>query len=125
MFLVDKLFEYYNNITPFQAAFGISLLVLYILHLFLKDYGLPPGPTGLPLIGYWPFLKEDSCHIQLQNLAKKYGDVFSFRVTGTLFIHLASTKIIKEAHLTKSENFGDKMNEYSILKIVFEGGKLH
>ncbi|GIX95435.1 hypothetical protein CEXT_280851 [Caerostris extrusa] len=39
----------------------------------------PPGPVGLPFLGYLPFL-EPNPHLVLQRLAKDYGPIFSFEV---------------------------------------------
>lgn len=36
---------------------------------------LPPGPVGLPIVGFMPFLKQNA-YLQFLKLAKKYGDVF-------------------------------------------------
>ncbi|QQP31419.1 Cytochrome P450 CYP3029A1 [Caligus rogercresseyi] len=41
---------------------------------------LPPGPTGLPLIGYLPFLNPFSLGESFKRLANKYGSVFSLSV---------------------------------------------
>uniref|UniRef100_T1JZS4 Cytochrome P450 n=1 Tax=Tetranychus urticae TaxID=32264 RepID=T1JZS4_TETUR len=39
---------------------------------------LLPGPQGLPLVGYLPFMKKDA-YIKMTELGKKYGSVFSFK----------------------------------------------
>lgn len=114
---------YYENITPFQAAIALSLIFLYVLYLLLRDMDVPPGPKGLPLFGYWPFLNAETCHVQLKELSKKYGDVFSLRITGKLFIYLGSLKAIKEAHITKTEYFGGRFADESILCFLFGEGK--
>ena len=124
MALFEDLQHYYESITPFQAAMTLSVIFLYVLYLFLRDMDLPPGPKGLPLYGYWPFLKADTCHIQLQELSKKYGDIFSLRITGKLFIYLGSLKAIKEAHLTKTDCFEGRFSDESILTFIFNEGKL-
>ncbi len=123
MSFLDDIAHCYNNITTFQAAILLSVLFLYVLYLFVRDLGVPPGPKGVFLFGYWPFLKEDTCHLQLTELAKKYGDVYSLRSTGKLFIHLGSIKAVKEAHLTKSAYFDGRYTDYSILSYIFQNGK--
>lgn len=122
MNVMDILSSLCDYLTPFQAALVTTLFFFYLIYIFLKDNDLPPGPLGLPVIGYWPFLKADTCHIQLKDMVEKYGDIFSFRVAGKLFIHLGSVKAIKEAHVTNSESFGGRFSDYSVLSFLFSGG---
>lgn len=42
-----------------------------------KNY--PPGPIGLPLVGYLPFL-SNVAHEELAQLATKYGNMFSIKL---------------------------------------------
>ncbi len=40
----------------------------------------PPGPWGLPLVGYLPFMDSERPNLTFVELAKKYGDVFQLRL---------------------------------------------
>lgn len=108
-----------NSNAVFTATVVIILSVVYY---FIKNNNLPPGPTGIPYFGYWPFLYPDTCHLQLQEMTKKYGDVCSFTVTGHLYVKLGSMRSLREAFLTKSEYFPDRNEEYSLLRRLFETG---
>uniref|UniRef100_A0A0A0KMT1 Cytochrome P450 n=1 Tax=Cucumis sativus TaxID=3659 RepID=A0A0A0KMT1_CUCSA len=57
---------------------------------------LPPGPRGLPLVGYLPFLSGNPHH-KLTHLAKIYGPVFKLRLGPKLCVVLTSPAFIKEA----------------------------
>ena len=61
---------------------------------------LPPGPTGLPLVGYLPYITRDF-HEELTVLSKKYaaktGGVFSLRLGTQLIVVLSDHRVIREA----------------------------
>ncbi|KAG8196134.1 hypothetical protein JTE90_007869 [Oedothorax gibbosus] len=56
----------------------------------------PPGPIGLPILGYIPFLSKKP-YIELNELAKKYGSVFSIRLGSQNAIVLNDFQSTKEA----------------------------
>ncbi|XP_054711296.1 cytochrome P450 2J1-like [Uloborus diversus] len=110
------------NFTPTTTALVAVFLVLITTYFIRRDRGLPPGPTGLPYFGYWFFLKKKGSHLQLQELGKKYGDIFCFRVTGHLLINLGSIKALKEFQVLKSDCFATRPSSYVITEHVFGGG---
>ncbi|XP_054711043.1 uncharacterized protein LOC129220640 [Uloborus diversus] len=83
-----------------------SLVVAYLIIILVKNWrsGLPPGPIGLPVVGYIPFLTRN-VHLKFQELAMKYGEVFSVRLGSELVVVLNGTKSIREA-FAKSEFLG-------------------
>ncbi|XP_054711292.1 uncharacterized protein LOC129220883 [Uloborus diversus] len=104
------------NIPPWPITVAITALVLaVIINYFTKDKKLPPGPKGLPYFGYLPFLKKERLHVQLEELGKKYGDLFSFTSTGLLFLHLGSHKALREVLVSKSDCFEIKAKFDGIL----------
>lgn len=58
-------------------------------------HSLPPGPWGLPIVGYLPFLKGD-IHLQFGELAKKYGSMFSARLGTQLVVVLSDYRAIRD-----------------------------
>lgn len=46
-----------------------------LLGLWKKPGNYPPGPIGLPVVGYLPFL-TDKPHEKLEKLRKKYGNIY-------------------------------------------------
>lgn len=78
------------------TAVVVGLFVILLLKwMFIKDRR-PPGPWGLPLLGYIPFLSRLP-HLDLQRLAQKYGDVFSIRLGSRYIIVLNDFQSSKEA----------------------------
>lgn len=62
-----------------------------------KDARLPPGPVGVPLLGYLPFLGVFNLGESFSKLADKYGDIFSISVGTQKAVVLNSYEAVKEA----------------------------
>nr|AVL92816.1 CYP450 [Locusta migratoria] len=72
---------------------------------------LPPGPWGLPLVGYLPFLQPDA-HLHFGKLARRYGPMFSTRCGNQLLVVLSDHRIIREA-FRREEFTARPHNEFS------------
>ncbi|GFT37915.1 cytochrome P450 2J2 [Nephila pilipes] len=95
----------------YQILFGIcALFVAYLIGNLIKRIrsNFPPGPIGIPIFGYMPFLSED-LHLDLIKLGEKYGDVFSVRLGSQTIVILHGADIIKEA-FAKPEFLGRPPN---------------
>ncbi|KAF8764658.1 Cytochrome P450 18a1 like protein [Argiope bruennichi] len=118
----DLISDIMESLSPQTLIISLAVLILAIAYFSLKDKDLPPGPIGLPYFGYWPFLSNSNCHLKLHALRKKHGDVFSFKGTGRLYINLGSLKAIREALVTKSEYFGDRVMDYNLMTHLYRDG---
>ncbi|XP_050345059.1 cytochrome P450 306a1 isoform X1 [Nymphalis io] len=58
---------------------------------------LPPGPWGLPIVGYLPFLDRKQPHLTLTNLAKQYGSVYGIQMGSVYAVVISDHKLIREA----------------------------
>ncbi|KFM76704.1 Cytochrome P450 2A9, partial [Stegodyphus mimosarum] len=110
------------DVTSFSAILAAIVVLLTTVYCFMRDRGLPPGPTGIPVLGIYPFLKDENLHLQLDGYVKKYGDLSSFRLAGRLFINLGSMKVIREAHVTNSEYFAGRYTDFNVMNFTFNGG---
>ncbi|EZA54128.1 hypothetical protein DMN91_001114 [Ooceraea biroi] len=73
---------------------GVLLMVRCIQWLrYVRT--LPPGPWGVPILGYLPFIKSD-LHLRYSELAKKYGSMFSARLGTKLVVVLSDYRIIRD-----------------------------
>ncbi|KAL0542163.1 hypothetical protein IC582_022256 [Cucumis melo] len=71
-------FNKHNQIsTPFLFIFLFIFALLRLLSKF-RQPSLSPGPRGLPLVGYLPFLSPN-LHHTFADLAKIYGPIFKLR----------------------------------------------
>nr|XP_039250595.1 cytochrome P450 2F2-like isoform X3 [Styela clava] len=91
------------------SILSILLLVLslYYLRVFMKDRHLPPGPAGLPIVGYLPFLGRNPAITYLK-LSEKYGPVFSIRIGGNTMIILNTREAIFQAFSKQAKFTADR-----------------
>ncbi|CAL1263847.1 unnamed protein product [Larinioides sclopetarius] len=111
-----------GTLSPFSLAIAFATLFISLIYFVFKGKNLPPGPFGLPYFGYWPFINDNDFHIKLDSLKKQHGDVFSFTCTRRLYVNLGSIKAVREALISKSEFFGDRMSDFSLFSFLFKDG---
>ncbi|GBN08665.1 Cytochrome P450 18a1 [Araneus ventricosus] len=113
---VDLISGVMETLSPLSLAISLAILLLGFTYFALRNKDLPPGPIGLPYFGYLPFLSNADCHLKLDGLKRKHGGIFSFTCTGRLYIHLGSFREFREAFISKSENFTDRVSGYSLTR---------
>ncbi|KAK4422794.1 Flavonoid 3'-monooxygenase [Sesamum alatum] len=59
------------------------------------NHPLPPGPRGLPIVGYLPFLHQN-LHLQFTELARQYGPIYKFKLGNKLCVVISSPSLVKE-----------------------------
>ena len=67
----------------------------------------PPGPRGLPIVGYLPFLDRKRMNLTFIELAKKYGDVFQLRMGSIKMVVVNGQRAIRQFY-KKPTDFLDK-----------------
>ena len=73
-----------------------SCFTLLLLHWRAKKLKeLPPGPRGLPLLGYLPFLGTD-LHKEFTKLAGVYGPIYKLWLGNKLCVVITSPELVKE-----------------------------
>lgn len=70
---VDYVLE---NLGAFTLFVLFVSLIRHISHSLRLRKHLPPGPTGLPVVGYLPFLGKEP-HKDIAKLSAIYGNVFT------------------------------------------------
>src|SRR5688572_10121992 len=95
-------------LATFCLALAIALIIKHVVHL-VRDF--PPGPWGVPILGYYPFLKRDLVG-QFDHLAAKYGDIFSITLFNRTYILLNSFEANKQA-LIGSNALNGRPQEFS------------
>jgi cytochrome P450 family 2 subfamily J len=116
----------------FESEIVVALVVLVVAYCALgawRDWrsNLPPGPYGVPILGYVPFLSQNA-HLDFLKLGKKYGDVFRVNMASETVIVIHGVEAIKEA-LSRPEFLGRP--KLGVLKLFnkdsafFFGGDIH
>ncbi|XP_064652404.1 cytochrome P450 2U1-like isoform X2 [Lineus longissimus] len=83
-----------------------ALLVTVVLKWWRRDPRLPPGPRGVPLLGYLPFIGSNIGETARQ-LGRKYNSaVISVPIGQKILIFLNSAKAVSEAF--ESNRFQDR-----------------
>ena len=103
----------------------IYLLVLFVLLLlyWYKNYAsapctnFPPGPLGLPIIGYLPIVTEKNILVALDKIHEIYGKIISVNLgPGKRAVVIGDYNILKEAFKDDKLNSRPKelmwMNQY-------------
>ncbi|VDP86804.1 unnamed protein product [Echinostoma caproni] len=76
---------------------------------FIRAYVLPPGPYGLPWIGYTACLGNLDCangFEEMQKLKVKYGDLVSFTLLGNTVVVLNTSEMVHEAAIKHRPQIG-------------------
>ncbi|XP_034668760.1 cytochrome P450 306a1 [Drosophila subobscura] len=78
-----------------------GLLILIILwlcdHQYDKVLGRPPpGPWGLPFVGYLPFINARAPHKTLQTLARRYEGIYQLRMGSVKAVILTDVALVRE-----------------------------
>ena len=71
-----------------------------------------PGPWGLPIVGYIPFLGR-KMNKTMAALANRYGDVFQIPVGTRKVVVVSGQRAIREALLKKGTDFAGRPDFYS------------
>lgn len=93
----------------------------YIFKKFKEWQNLPPGPWGLPILGYLPFINQKKPQETLVDLSKKYGPIYGISMGSIYAVVLSDPKLIRES-LAK-DNFSGRAPLYLTHGIMQGNGK--
>ncbi|KAF9418311.1 hypothetical protein HW555_004844 [Spodoptera exigua] len=87
----------------------------------LKEWqNLPPGPWGLPVVGYLPFLDRYQPHLTLTKLSKQYGPIYGIGMGSVYAVVLSDHKLIRDAFA--KDNFSGRAPLYLTHGIMHGNG---
>lgn len=104
---VDLLWTASSTVYEEFPVLSIFLLIFFVLEVsynLCTPKNLPPGPWTIPWVGS-PYKLTDNVHHDLNNLAKKHGDIFTLMMGKKPVIVLNSNRLIREALVKKGEEF--------------------
>ncbi|CAN1186065.1 Flavonoid 3'-monooxygenase [Linum perenne] len=76
---------------------GVVVVLIMVLWLLLEraNETLPPGPRGLPIVGYLPFLSTQ-LHRRFTELAEIYGPVYKLWLGCKMYVVIGSPLLVKQ-----------------------------
>ena len=102
----------------------ILVTILYISWFYVSTYAvrrsLPQGPFPLPLVGN---LHQAGTNIpfSLENLRKKFGDLYTISLPIGTFLILSNTELMHEALVTRKNDFSGRVDESQFpFNVIFE-----
>lgn len=81
-------------------ASAVLIIAFALDKILRRKKNLPPGPLGLPIVGYLPFLTKFP-HLKFIELSEKYGKIFSLHLGSQLVVILNDGDDIREAFSKK------------------------
>ncbi|KAG5269559.1 hypothetical protein AALO_G00203380 [Alosa alosa] len=89
---------------------GLVLLLLLLVWRRRGPQGLllPPGPTGLPLLGNLPQVNKRAPFETFLKWSKQYGPVMTVRLGPQRMVVLSGYKVVREALVDQSDDFAGR-----------------
>nr|XP_043628255.1 cytochrome P450 71AU50-like isoform X2 [Erigeron canadensis] len=102
-----------------------TILTVFVPTLLLLWYKkskaqLPPGPYGLPIVGYLPFLRSN-VQEKFIEMAHKYGPIFCLQLGSKLHVVVNSMDLVKVVTHDLDQTFANRNPKLSALTISYGG----
>ncbi|KAL0310313.1 UNVERIFIED_CONTAM: cytochrome [Sesamum calycinum] len=108
----------------------LSVLVMSIIWFIKVSFNpgrrtppLPPGPRGLPILGYLPFLGNNLLH-QFGDLAHQYGPIYKLYLGNKLCVVINSPSLVKEVVRDQDSIFADRDANIAALTVTYGGNDI-
>lgn len=89
---------FFFQLNLFEIIILLSIVLPLIYFYYHRKYlGLPPGPYGLPVLGYLPFLDAAAPYQTLTDLSKKYGSMYGFYLGSVYTVVLTDPAMVRDA----------------------------
>ncbi|XP_069830126.1 cytochrome P450 2K6-like [Dendropsophus ebraccatus] len=110
---------------PVTVLLSIITFIFMVIVLYKEKEDVPqnypPGPKPLPIIGNMLDLDVNRPYLSFQELAKKYGPVFSLKIGVQKMVVLCGYDTVKEA----LGNYADELADRPILPVLVDASRGH
>ncbi|KAK9220930.1 hypothetical protein WN944_009354 [Citrus x changshan-huyou] len=113
-----------SNVSAIIACLIALLAVVYFVWTRKTNAKLPPGPRGLPVIGYLPFLGTTDLHKTFTELAGVYGPIFKLWLGNKLCVVVSSPSLVKQVVRDQDITFANRDPPIAGLVASFGGNDI-
>ncbi|PWA53206.1 cytochrome P450 [Artemisia annua] len=116
----------HNKLAHTILTISAPMLIILAWYKYMFAYTgtsralLPPGPYGLPVVGYLPFLSSN-LHERFTKMAHRYGPIFSIRLESKLHIVVNSVDLSKVVVRDLDQTFANRRPTLTALAISYGG----
>ncbi|GLT61485.1 hypothetical protein SLA2020_341880 [Shorea laevis] len=97
---------------------------IWVLKKVIRGHAkLPPGPRGLPLVGYLPFLGQNLHHLFMK-LAGVYGPIYKLSLGNRLCVIINSPSLAKEVVREHDTTFANRNPNRAALAFSYGGNDI-
>jgi len=84
---------------PVLIHLVLAALLILLLYVYKgrRTLRLPPGPRGVPILGYLPWIDPERPHLSLTDLARRYGPICGLRMGSVYTILLSDPQLVRQA----------------------------
>ncbi|GFG33575.1 hypothetical protein Cfor_03470, partial [Coptotermes formosanus] len=88
--------EYRTLIFTSLVLVGASFIAVFWF-LQRRSPRIPPGPRGLPVVGFLPWIDPKAPHLTFSRLTKVYGPIYTLKLGSTFTVVLSDHRLIRQA----------------------------
>ncbi|KAK6118994.1 hypothetical protein DH2020_047280 [Rehmannia glutinosa] len=110
----------------YMTTLSVSVLlisIIWYIKSLRKTPPLPPGPRGLPILGYLPFLGKHLLH-QFTDLGHKYGPIYKLYLGNKLWVVISSPSLVKEVVRDQDAVFANRDSPVAALVGTYGGNDI-
>lgn len=86
------------TVTPWIVVVVVGAALVFLVYNCCKNRKrLPPGPRGIPILGYLPWIDAKRPYLSLTDLARKYGPICGLRMGSVYTIILSDPQLVRQA----------------------------
>ncbi|KAL4578695.1 hypothetical protein LXL04_014824 [Taraxacum kok-saghyz] len=117
----------WSEFTSMNANLTFRVLILLAISsaIFLYRFWnttsrLPPGPRGLPLVGYLPFI-DPNLHLEFTKMAQRFGPIFKIQLGCKNYIIVSSSDLAKVVVNDQDDIFANRDPPVAALILSYGG----
>ncbi|KDP25606.1 hypothetical protein JCGZ_20762 [Jatropha curcas] len=101
----------------------LACLLLWAFKNSKPKVRLPPGPLGLPIVGYLPFIRHNMHQLFMQ-LAQKYGPIYKLSIGQKLCVVVSSQTLIREIVRQNDITFANRIPSVAAKTFSYGGNDI-